>query len=75
MTDLSDISPILRSAAQADLDPVETREWLDALAAVAAKEGDTRAAFQLQRLTEAARGMGIDAPRGLTTPYRNSIGL
>ena len=75
MTDLSDISPLLRTAAQADLDPVETREWIDALAAVAAKEGDTRAAFLLQRLTEAARGMGIDAPRGLTTPYRNSIGL
>ena len=71
MTDLSGISPLLRTAAQADLDPVETREWLDALAAVAAREGDTRAAFLLQRLTEAARGMGVAAPRGFNTPYRN----
>ena len=75
MTDHSDISAVLGLAAQSDLDPVETREWLDALAAVAAREGDARAAFLLQRLTEAARGAGIDAPRGLTTPYRNSIGL
>ena len=75
MTDLSDISGLLRSAAQADLDPTETREWLDALASVAATEGDARAAFLLQRLTEYARGMSIDAPRGLTTPYRNTIPL
>ena len=81
MTDHSDISAVLGLAAkenierEADLDPVETREWLDALAAVAAREGDARAAFLLQRLTEAARGTGIDVPRGLTTPYRNTIGL
>ncbi len=75
MTDLSDISGLLRTAAQADLDPAETREWLDALAAVAATQGDARAAFLLQRLTEFARGVGIDAPRGLTTPYRNTIPL
>ena len=75
MTDHSDMSAVLGLAAQSDLDPVETREWLDALAAVAAREGDARAAFLLQRLTEAARGMGIDAPRGLTTPYRNTIAL
>ncbi len=75
MTDHSDLSAVFGLAAQSDLDPVETREWLDALAAVAAREGDARAAFLLQRLTEAARGMGVDAPRGLTTPYRNTIAL
>ena len=75
MTDHSDIAAVPGLTAQTDLDPVETREWLDALAAVAAREGDARAAFLLQRLTEAARGMGVDAPRGLTTPYRNSIAL
>ena len=75
MTDQSDISAVLGLVVQSDPDPVETREWLDALAAVVAREGDARAAFLLQRLTEAARGMGIDAPRGLTTPYRNTIAL
>ena len=75
MTDLSDIDSLLQTAAQADLDPTETREWLDALAAVAATEGPGRAAFLLRRLTESARGLGIDAPRGLTTPYRNTIPL
>ena len=75
MTDLSEVSSLLAQTLPADLDPVETREWLDALAEVVAREGGERAKFLLRRLTEAARGMGIDAPRGLNTPYRNTIPL
>jgi pyruvate dehydrogenase E1 component len=75
MTDHSEISELLRQAIAADLDPVETREWIEALAAVVASEGEARAQYLLKRLTEAARGMGVDAPRGLNTPYRNTIPL
>jgi len=75
MTDHSEISALLRQAIAADLDPVETREWIEALAAVVASEGEARAQYLLKRLTEAARGMGVDAPRGLNTPYRNTIPL
>ena len=75
MTDHSDIEALLRFGVAADLDPIETREWTDALVQVVAREGEGRAKFLLQRLTEAARGIGVDAPRGLTTPYRNSIPL
>ena len=71
MADLSEVSSLLSQTLPADLDPVETREWLDALAEVVAREGGERAQFLLRRLTEAARGLGIDAPRGLNTPYRN----
>ena len=75
MTDHSEISTLIGQAMPADLDPVETREWIDALTQVVEREGEGRAKFLLQRLTEAARGMGVDAPRGLTTPYRNTIAL
>ena len=75
MTDHSAISTLLSQAIAADLDPQETREWLDALAEVLAREGEGRAKYLLKRLTEAARGMGVDVARGLTTPYRNTIPL
>ena len=75
MTDHSELSPLLQQAIAADLDPQETREWLDALAEVLAREGEGRAKYLLKRLTEAARGLGVDVARGLTTPYRNTIPL
>ena len=75
MTDHCEISALLQGAIAADLDPVETREWLDALGEVLAREGEGRAKYLLKRLTEAARGMGVDVARGLTTPYRNTIPL
>ena len=58
MTDHSELSTLLQQAIAADLDPQETREWLDALAEVLAREGEGRAKYLLKRLTEAARGMG-----------------
>jgi pyruvate dehydrogenase E1 component len=75
MADLSDAPSAFARLLPADLDPAETREWLDALAEVVAREGEERAAFLLNRLAEAARGLGVDVPRGLTTPYRNTIPL
>ena len=42
----------------ADPDPQETREWLEALAAVLEREGPERAHFLLEALQEKARSMG-----------------
>src|SRR5437868_5150424 len=39
---------------QKDLDPQETREWLDALSAVLAVEGPDRAHFLIEQLTDTA---------------------
>lgn len=58
---------------QDDLDPVETTEWLDALASVIEKEGLDRAKFLLNRLSESARKQGSDLPYSVTTPYCNTI--
>ncbi len=56
-----------------DLDPVETQEWLDSLAAVVDRDGTTRAHFLLERLVDFARQSGAHLPFDLTTAYINTI--
>ncbi len=56
-----------------DIDPTETREWLDALQAVVASDGDERAAFLIQELLNKASAAGIRLPRTTHSPYRNTI--
>ena len=56
-----------------DIDPIETREWLDALRAVVATDGDERAAFLIQELLNKANAEGIRLPSSIHTPYRNTI--
>ena len=63
--DMKDISP--------DVDPQETREWLEALDAVLENEGPERAHFLLERLVEKARRSGADIPFSATTAYINTI--
>ncbi len=41
-----------------DLDPTETREWLDALEAVIENEGSERAHYLIERLVDKARRSG-----------------
>lgn len=56
-----------------DVDPVETREWLDALLSVVREEGTERVKFLLEQLASQAAGLGVAAPTGLNTPYINTI--
>ena len=56
-----------------DIDPQETTEWLEALAAVAETEGIGRAHYLLERLIETARRSGIDLPYSANTAYLNTI--
>jgi pyruvate dehydrogenase E1 component len=56
-----------------DADPVETREWLDAVESVIAHEGVERARFLLERLIAQVRKSGVDLPFSATTPYINTI--
>src|SRR4051794_11089340 len=60
-------------AAANDSDAQETREWLDALAAVIASEGGERAHFLLEQLIDEARQAGIDVPFSANTAYVNTI--
>ncbi len=56
-----------------DLDPLETREWVDALEAVLAVEGPERAHFLLEVLIDKARRSGVNLPYSANTAYINTI--
>src|SRR5579863_9811306 len=58
-----------------DLDPLETREWLDSLEAVIDAEGTDRAHFLLDNLIGTARSSGVYLPYNANTPYVNTIPL
>src|SRR5262247_4908461 len=65
--DLRDIQP--------DVDPLETREWLEALASVLEREGPARANYLLDKLVEKARSHGAYIPYNANTAYLNTIPL
>lgn len=56
-----------------DVDPVETREWLEALQSVFATDGPERAAFILQQLLNKANAEGVKLASSIKTPYRNTL--
>jgi pyruvate dehydrogenase E1 component len=56
-----------------DIDPTETREWLDSLDAVVGAQGKTRARFLLSKLLERARELQVGVPATVSTPYVNTI--
>ncbi len=56
-----------------DVDPIETKEWLDALASVIKHEGRERAQFLLSQLTAKAQQTGVATATGFSTPYINTI--
>jgi len=56
-----------------DVDPAETKEWLDSLDALAAVQGDARARYVLARLIEHADDAGLGLPPLTKTPHINTI--
>ena len=56
-----------------DVDPLETREWLDSLHAVLQHEGEARASYLLDQLTDEAHCAGLSTSTTVTTPYVNTI--
>ncbi|ELX10449.1 pyruvate dehydrogenase E1 component PdhA [Janthinobacterium sp. HH01] len=59
--------------ANPDPDSQETKEWLDALAAVLEQEGPERAHYLMERLIDLARQSGSDIPFSANTAYVNTI--
>src|SRR5579862_3387175 len=56
-----------------DIDPQETREWLDALDGVLQTEGPDRAHFLIEQLIDKARRSGAFLPFSANTAYINTI--
>lgn len=69
MTDSPVSSPILA----ADLDPEETRDWLDSIESVLAVHGPERAHYLLERMIDHARRSGAYLPYNHNTAYLNTI--
>ena len=57
----------------ADIDPIETQEWLDSLDAVLKQDGNDRAHYLLKKLTDEAYKEGFNKPLTHITPYINTI--
>ncbi|MGH8676927.1 MAG: pyruvate dehydrogenase (acetyl-transferring), homodimeric type, partial [Burkholderiales bacterium] len=74
LSDIIDLSTFWRVLPQ-DLDPTETKEWLDAFDAIVSTEGRQRATFILRKLLDHARARRVPMPAVLHTPYWNSISL
>jgi pyruvate dehydrogenase E1 component len=64
---------LMQDPTRNDLDPAETREWLDALQAVLGSDGPERAHYLLERMIESTRRAGGHLPFQLTTGYYNTI--
>jgi pyruvate dehydrogenase E1 component len=56
-----------------DIDPIETKEWIDALNGVIHQEGVDRAAFLIDEQISHARVSGVVQPFHAETPYINTI--
>ena len=56
-----------------DIDPIETKEWIDALNGVIQQEGVDRAAFLIDEQISHARVSGVVQPFHAETPYINTI--
>jgi len=56
-----------------DIDPLETKDWLDSISAVLEKDGKHRAQFLIKELIEHSYKEGSDLVLSRTTPYINTI--
>jgi pyruvate dehydrogenase E1 component len=61
------------SSPISDRDPIETQEWLDALASVIEFEGSERAQFILKQINEFAAQHGVAGVHSVNTPYVNTL--
>jgi len=57
----------------ADLDAIETAEWLEALDQILDGAGPERGRFLLERLAQHAKAQGVEVPTKINTPYYNTI--
>ncbi|MGD0199363.1 MAG: pyruvate dehydrogenase (acetyl-transferring), homodimeric type [Bryobacteraceae bacterium] len=65
--------PEIKRPAAEDLNPQETREWIEALDQLIDEAGADRAAFLLERLANRAQALGAAPQYRVNTPYVNTI--
>ncbi|MGD0013024.1 MAG: pyruvate dehydrogenase (acetyl-transferring), homodimeric type [Bryobacteraceae bacterium] len=65
--------PEIKRPAAEDLNPQETREWIESLDQLIDEAGADRAAFLLERLANRAQALGAAPQYRVNTPYVNTI--
>jgi pyruvate dehydrogenase E1 component len=73
---VSDHTPIITDGMPSqlpDIDPEETREWLESLDAVIERAGRSRARYLLLKVLERARAQQVGVPAVRSTDYINTI--
>jgi pyruvate dehydrogenase E1 component len=64
---------LAQPSSKDDIDPIETREWIESLNAVIENDGSSRASYLLNRVISEAYTAGLVLPDTRTTPYINTI--
>jgi pyruvate dehydrogenase E1 component len=73
MTTMSTALPPVAGAPAPQPDPLETREWVEAIEGVLTHEGPARAQELIGAIVETAQRGGAHVSLGLSTPYINTI--
>ncbi len=63
----------IKSNNDKDIDPLETKDWLDSMSAVLDKDGKERAQFLIKELIDYSYKEGSDLVLSRNTPYINTI--
>ena len=58
-----------------DIDPQETKEWIDSIKGILNTQGIDRAHFIIEKMIEFARRNGVKMPYSPNTAYVNTIPL
>ena len=58
-----------------DIDPLETKDWIESLNALIEEKGNDRAHYIIEKLIDYSRVNGIDIPFSANTEYINTIPL
>ena len=64
---------IVQTSSENDVDPLETKEWIESLNAVIENDGPSRASYLLNKVVSEAYTAGLVLPDTRTTPYINTI--
>ncbi len=63
----------MNSINKNDLDPQETKEWVEAMEAIIERDGHERAQYILRQLADQSFLSGAGSPYSASTPYLNTI--
>ena len=64
---------MVAESSYTDVDPQETREWIESLHSLLDRDGVERTHFILEILRDEARRAGTNLPYSATTAYLNTI--